>query len=439
VKLEDLDNGGLDGAAVLDEVLAFLRSYVAFGTYAAVAVTLWVAHTHLADRFDSTPRLALESPEKQCGKTRVLELLVLLCAGAELLSDASAAYLFRRIDAGKITILLDEADVIWKRGKSDDSAEALRSVVNAGHRKGATVGRVVMNGKTGTLVNFQVYAPAALAAIGTLPDTILDRAVVIHMRRRAPDERLRDYRARIAGGEGKALHDRLADWAAQVAGGIGEDWPELPAGVTDRPADVWEPLITIADLAGGHWPQRAREACLALVKSAREDTETVGTRLLADLRGIFGDTPAMPTEAILGKLRATAEAPWGDWYGRPLSDRDLAKLLRPYGIKSLKVWVDGRSVRGYRREDFWDAWCSYLPPEEPAPGKWKERKVWKAADQAPSGPSGPSAYPGQEGTAAEGEAPQADAWVCVRCRQPCPPPCEEDDWPLCGECVEFAS
>jgi hypothetical protein len=161
---------GADGAALLDEVHAFLSRYVIFpSAAAAVATTLWAAHTHLVGQFESTPRLALLSPEKQCGKSRTLELLELVCAGAETLSDASPAYLYRRIGARQVTILLDEADAIWKRGKSDETAEALRSIVNAGHRRTATVGRVEMNGTTARLIRFPVYAPAAIAGIGHLP------------------------------------------------------------------------------------------------------------------------------------------------------------------------------------------------------------------------------------------------------------------------------
>jgi len=322
-----------DGAAVLGDVAAFLTSYVIFpGGHAADAVALWAAHTHLAGKFESTPRLALLSPEKQCGKSRVLELLDLLCAGAETLSDASPAYLFRRIGAGQVTILLDEADAIWKRGKSDESAEALRSIVNAGHRKSATVGRVEMNGQTAKLTRFPVYAPAAIAGIGhCLPDTILDRSVVLLMRRRAPDERIRDYRERTTRPEGNALRDRLAKWAADIGERVGNPWPQMPPGVADRAADVWEPLVMVADLAGGDWPQRAREACAALVAGARDDTASIGTRLLDDLRDVFGNADALWTETILGKLHALDESPWGDWYGKPLDARHLAKLIRPYG------------------------------------------------------------------------------------------------------------
>jgi hypothetical protein len=364
VNFGDLDVE-LDGARLLGDMHAFLCSYVAFpSSHAAVAVTLWTAHTHLAAAFESTPRLALLSPEKQCGKSRVLELLDLLCAGAETLSDASAAYLYRRIGAENrppVTILLDEADAIWKRGKSDETAEALRSIVNAGHRKSATVGRVEMNGTSAKLTRFPVYAPAAVAGIGTLPDTILDRAVIIRMRRRAPDERVRDYRERTTRPEGDTLRDQLAAWTAHVAGRIGDPWPDMPAGVADRPADVWEPLLAVADLAGGDWPKLAAEACTAFVTGARDDTRSAGTRLLADLRHVFGDASLLFTQTILDKLHALTESPWADWsYGKPFSARDLADMLKDHQVKSHQLRIGEDSRKGYRRADLEDAWRRYL-------------------------------------------------------------------------------
>lgn len=355
----------IDGAELLGDVHEFLRAYAAFPSDAAsVAVTLWSAHSHLVGMFDSSPRLFLGSPEKQCGKTRVLELLELLCAGAERLSDASPSYMFRRIGAGDVTVMLDEADAIWKRGKADESAEALRSIVNSGHRKGAFVGRVQMNGQKADLVRFGVYAPVALAGIGDcLPDTILDRAVIVPMRRRAPNEYVREYRERTTRPEGETLRDRLADWAAAVADRVGDPWPAMPEGVTDRPADVWEPLLAVADLAGGDWPKLAREACVTFVTGAHDDTASLGVRLLADLLDVFRDgseiVSAMSTENILRKLHGMAESPWSDWYGKPFSARNLAKMLKPYGIGSKVVRIGDETPRGYRREDMWDAWTRY--------------------------------------------------------------------------------
>ena len=378
--------GAEDGTALLDELAGFLLDYVAFpSAQAAYAVTLWAAHTHLAAAFESTPRLALLSPEKQCGKSRVLELLDLVCAAPETLSDASPAYLYRRIGAGPLTILLDECDAIWKRGKGgkDETAEALRSVINAGHRKSATVGRVEMNGQAAALKRFPVYAPAALAGIGTLPDTIMDRAVVVRMRRRAPDETVRPYRERITRPVGEDLRERLAAWAAAVAERVGDPWPDMPDGVTDRPADVWEPLLMIADLAGGGWPVLARDACTSLVTGSRDDTATAGERLLADIRAVWpsgtggtsgtllaSDVPDVPlvphvgTDELLRRLHALDESPWADWYGKPLGPRELARALRPYGVSSAKVRIGEQSVRGYRREDFREAWRRYAPQDE---------------------------------------------------------------------------
>jgi hypothetical protein len=341
--------------------------------HAAVAVTLWAAHTHLVHSFGSTPRLAVLSPEKECGKTRVLELLELVCAGAETLTSASAAYLFRRIGsegAGPVTLLLDEADAVWKRGKTDETAEALRSIVNAGHRKGATAGRVEMNGQAATLVRFPVYAPAALAAIRDLPDTILSRAVVLHMRRRAPGQSIRPYRERTTRPEGETLRDQLAAWAADAEKRVGDPWPVMPPGVDDRPGDVWEPLLMVADLAGGDWPELAREACIALVKGAHDDSQTIGTRLLADLRDVFatsdgtlfGHAEVLFTSDILKALTALEEAPWGAWHdGAGIGARDLANLLKPYGIRPRQVRIGGVTAKGYRRAELADEWSRYAP------------------------------------------------------------------------------
>jgi hypothetical protein len=360
---KDFDDPTLNGDVLLHAVHDFLTDYVAFPSEAAaVAVTLWAVHTHMVKEFDSTPRLALLSPEKQCGKTRVLELLDLLCPGSERLSDASPSYMFRRIGAGLVTVMLDEADAIWKRGKGDEAAEALRSIVNAGHRKGGFVGRVNMNGQKAELARFPVYAPVALAGIGDcLPETVLDRSIIVRMRRRAPDEKVSEFRERYTRPEGEELRDRLDKWAFTTAVHVGEPWPEMPAGVTDRAADVWEPLIMVADLAEGAWPKRARDACLAFVTGAPEDTASIGVRLLADLQEVFAGNGVLSTRAILEGLHALGEAPWADWYGKPLAERGLAKLLKPYGIGSTKVRIGEATLRGYRREDLHDAWTRYLP------------------------------------------------------------------------------
>lgn len=153
--------------------------------------------------------------------------------------------------------------------------------------------------------------------------------------------------------------DLLAKWAEGVAEWVGEPWPDMPPGVADRPADVWEPLLMVADLAGGGWPQRAREACTAFVTGARDDSASIGTRLLDDLRAVFGDADALPTQVILDRLHALDEAPWGDWYGKPLDARHLAKMLKPYGAAPVVIRVGESTPRGYRSASLHDACTRY--------------------------------------------------------------------------------
>jgi hypothetical protein len=146
----------------------------------------------------------------------------------------------------------------------------------------------------------------------------------------------------------------------------------MPEGIVDRPQEVWEPLIAVADAAGQAWPELSRSACIELCRAAEDRRVSPGVRLLADLRTIFGDEVALHTDVIIDRLingeqhGLASDAPWAEWHGRPIGPRQLANLVKPYGIASQKVTIHGRSLQGYRREHLWDAWSRYLPP---VPGK----------------------------------------------------------------------
>jgi hypothetical protein len=295
------------GAALLDEVETFLARFVAFPTEAVrVAVTLWAAHAHLAAEGENTPRLALLSPEPGSGKTRVLEVLELLVPRPMHVLSASPAAVFRSIETERPTLLMDEVDAVFGRRGSDDGAEDLRGLLNAGHRAGATIPRCV--GPQHTVKRFPVFAAVALAGLGDLPDTLMSRSVIVRMRRRAPGEKVTPFRHRVHAPEGVEIRDRLEEWAASVASYVGAAWPDMPPGVEDRPADVWEPLLAVADAAGGRWPERARVACVELVKVAENREASLGVRLLGDLRDVFADAVALPTETILERLCELEEA-----------------------------------------------------------------------------------------------------------------------------------
>jgi hypothetical protein len=345
---------------LLFDLAEFFVTYVAFPSVeAARAVTLWAAHTHFAQHLETTPRLAVVSPEPQCGKTRLLEVLQLVCARTYSAVNTSVAAMFRLVESVSPCLLFDEADTYF--GAKAREHEELRGLINAGHRKGAQAWRCVGDPRRMEVRAFPAYAPIALACIGDLPATIFDRSVIVRMRRRRPDERVRPFRQRHAGPPGKALHDRLAAWAESIGPDVGQAEPALPASLADRPADVWEPLIAIADAAGGDtWPDWARQAALALEADRRSTDVSLGIRLLADTNTVFGKDDKLATFTLLERLNELDESPWGNIRGAPLDARGLANRLRRYDIHPKPVWVAGATVKGYERADFADAWDRYV-------------------------------------------------------------------------------
>ncbi|WP_326598073.1 DUF3631 domain-containing protein [Streptomyces sp. NBC_01803] len=361
-----------DGAALLSEVEQFHRRFNAFPSEAAyVAVVLWDAHAHLIDAFDSTPRIAFLSPEPGSGKSRALEIMETLVPNRMAAVDASPSALFRAVsgvDGQRPTILFDEIDTVF--GPKAGENEQLRGFLNAGHRRGRLMYRCVGDGANQTVQGFPSYCAVAMAGLGSLPDTILTRSVIIRMRRRAPNEHVQPYRELINEKEGHALRDRLASWADTVRESITGTWPVMPEGITDRPADVWEPLLAVADAAGGDWPERARAACVELVTAAKEDDKaSLGIRLLTDLRDqVFCGADRMPTAVILECLNALDDSPWGDIAGRPLTSRGLSRMLSEYvtadnhPIKPRSIRTTTGVPKGYYAEDLADAWTRYCSP-----------------------------------------------------------------------------
>ncbi|MGB6161551.1 MAG: DUF3631 domain-containing protein [Pseudonocardiaceae bacterium] len=357
------------GYEVLDDVAAFVARFSVFPSeHCAPTLALWYAHTHASEQFYVTPRLILDSAEPGSGKTRVLEVAQYLVRAPEMTISATPAALFRLVSMGPITILFDEVDAIFNP-KNGGNNEDLRGLLNAGYKRSATIARCVGDAKTMKVERFPVYAPAALAGIaGAMPATITTRAITIHMRRRRTDEPVEPFRERQIARQAQPLREQLAAWIDSIGTRLGDAQPAMPEGVTDRPAEIWEPLLAIADTAGGHWPHIARAACRHFVLDAGPQLTSLGVRLLADLRGIFtrAGTDKLRTTDILPALCELDEAPWGDLNGKPLDARRLAKELRRYGVRPHDVrMTGGEVVKGYRTaapEGLADAWDRYLPP-----------------------------------------------------------------------------
>jgi hypothetical protein len=355
------------GAVLLREVRSWLGRFVAYPSeHARVAHTLWIAHTHLMDAWDSTPRIAFLSPEPASGKTRALEVTEPLVPNPVEAVNVTPAYLFRKVGESAPTVLYDEIDTVF--GPRAKENEDIRGLLNAGHRRGAVAGRCVPTGKTVRTEEIPAYCAVAYAGIGGLPDTILSRCVVVRMRRRSPGEQVEPWRRRQHTPDGHLLRAKLAGWAADIRNSVTDVWPIMPVGVADRDADVWEALLAVADAAGGDWPARARAAAVALVAQTKASPPSLGILLLRHVHEIFnpatsnGSEPfdALWTDTLLERLHQVEEAPWADLHGKPLDARGLANRLGKYEVRPVDVRIGDRVRKGYQRADLHDAWQRYL-------------------------------------------------------------------------------
>jgi len=343
----------------LHDTEIFIRKYVVLSDEQAIAVTLWAAHTHVIDAAECTPYVQITSATKRAGKTRLLEVLEPLVARPWLTGRVSHAVLTRKIDAEKPTLLLDETDAAFNGEK--EYAEALRGILNTGYRRSGKASLCVGQGAGLSYKDFSTYAAKAFAGIGALPGTIADRSIPIKLKRRSPGERCARWRERDGHAEAASICHAFAAWGGskKVLEVLTAARPELPVSLSDRQADVWEPLLAIAELAGGDWPKKVQAAAVTLA-GAIDDADIV-VDLLRDIYDVLRDGrhSFIPTKELLEKLVAADDRPWATWgrQGKGLTARGLARLLDPLEIHPARL----EQVRGYRPDAFEDAIARYLP------------------------------------------------------------------------------
>ena len=357
----------IDGTAILDRLHAALTKYVILPSPEALdAVVLWIAATHAQPAWAHAPRLVIRAPEKRCGKSRLLDIVEGTCCNPLITVNASTAAVYRSIGGDEPpTLLVDEADTIFG-GKAAESNEELRGLLNAGHQRNRPALR--WDNARNRAEKIATFAMAALAGIGMMPDTIEDRAVVIRMRRRAPGETVAPYRHRRDGPALRQLANDLNQWLRSNLAILESAEPTMP--LEDRAADTWEPLIAVADLAAGNWPDRGRHAAESLTAD-RDGTAkgSDGVRLLTDCRTAFAGYDAIPTSVLLERLNGDPEAPWAEYPPAGLTAMKLGVLLRQYEINSENISFPpptGR-IKGYLRASFADAWQRYCPPDPDGP------------------------------------------------------------------------
>lgn len=354
------------GAELLTELASFIRRYVVLTGTQADAIALWTAHTHAFEAARTTPYLHVTSATPQCGKSRLFEVLELLVAAPFKVDSISAAALMRKVDRDRPTVLLDESDNTLKRDR--EYVAHLTQLLNSGYRSGNIA--VVCEGKSHALREFKTFSPKAIAGIGDLPHALASRCIRIELKRRTESEPIAYFDHDEAKLAAAPLREQLGGWATDHVEELALARPARVAQLRDRTQECWTLLFAIADLAGGTWAERAAEVAVALAKGAEHVDDSSGIRLLADVRSVFGADEEMATVKLLEKLHNLEEAPWRDWHGKPLTAARFAALLKPFGIgrggPRKTLWIKDetgskKTVKGYERSEFEDAWGRYLP------------------------------------------------------------------------------
>lgn len=373
---------------LLDAAEGFLRKYVVFQyPEQALVCALWAIFTWVAEAFDFTPYLHVFSAEKRSGKSRLLDVLELLVKAPWRDSGATEAVLFRKIERDKPTLLSDEIDTVF-HAKANDGMQNIRRMFNLGFTRGNKVSRCVGQNTNYEIQEFDPFCPKVLCGIGRcLPDTVADRALPIELVRQSSDEKAERFRVREARELVAGIRAELQTWAGpDLIDTLKAARPQMPTEIRDRQEEICEPLIAIADLAGGKWAESARAALVKLC--ANEEDASIGVKLLAAIKSVFdkADADKLPTKDILGALVATEDdAPWALWwadalnYGKiQVAASKLAKLLKKYGINRQTIRLGDETQKGYVRADFAEAWKRYLPSSS---GKGVTRVTWVTSEE----------------------------------------------------------
>ena len=334
-------------ASALTAVESFIRRFVVLTGEQSTLIALWVAQTHALDVFDYVAYLHIHSPLPECGKSRLLEVLEPIVAKPWFTGRVTAAVLMRKVDAEHPTLLLDESDAAFNG--DPEYTEGLRGMLNTGFQRSGKASACVGQGANLTFKDFSTFGAKAVAGIGRLPSTVESRSIPIALKRRTKHEAIEKWRRRTAWTAAEVVRTDLVSAVNGAMPMCQGQYPDIPEGLSDRAEDVLEPLVTIADAAGGDWPARARAAAVELMGyAARQKQETdqnLALELLADVRAIFEakDNPKkLATKDIIAGLVALDDRPWATFSkDKPITGHRLSRLLKGFDVRRPAKRRDG--------------------------------------------------------------------------------------------------
>lgn len=352
-------NEAVDGAELLDELVVFIKRFVVCERHTAEAAALWIVFTWMIDAVSVAPIANITAPMPNCGKSTLLELFEALSYRPLKSDNISPAALFRSIEKWRPTLLIDEVDAFLK-----DNEDA-RGILNSGHKRNGYVLRVV--GEDHEPRRFSTWGAKALCGIGSLASTLQSRSIRLELRRKLSGEAVENLR-HAKPTEIENLARKLARFSRDAESAVREARPTPVPCLNNRAQDNWEPLLAIADVAGGEWPECARRVAQTISEIEAEDSPDVATELLSDIRDVFvrQDTGTLFTADLLEELCRDEEAPWSTWNrGKPMTPRQLSSRLKDFGIRPDNIRANLTVRKGYKLEKFVNVFARYLPDLPP--------------------------------------------------------------------------
>ena len=307
----------VNGSRLLNEIDRTIRRFIVCEPETAQAASLWIVMTWLMDVVKVAPLAVITAPEKRCGKTQLLDLIGKMSYRPMPTSSITPSALFRSIEMWQPTLLIDEADAFL------NDNEEMRGLLNAGHTRTSSF-TIRTVGDDHTPKRFNVWGAKAIAGIGKLQDTVMDRSVTLELRRKLDCEHVERIR-HAEPGLFETLCRKLCRFAEDNRETIRNARPALPEELNDRAQDNWEPLLAIADMAGGNWPEIARMAALKI--SRDKSPQSTGTELLEDIREIFDmkHIDRIHTHKLVEALCEDSEKPWSTYNrGKPITPAQLS-------------------------------------------------------------------------------------------------------------------
>jgi len=348
----------VDGNELALEIRELFKKHCVLPAGGEVALAIWCMASYTINAFRIFPKLCLSSPEKRCGKTTTLEVISALVCKQLNASNVTPAAIFRAIEHWQPTLLIDEADTFL------GGNEEMRGIINSGHRRsGAFVLRVDGEGAAMMPKQFSTWSPMAISMIKAPPDTIKDRSLMILLRRKHSDEQISKL-PREPLKSWFQIRQKCQRWYNDNQQKLEHAEPKIPNVGNDRAEDNWFPLMAIAELLGGDWPEYITTAMLTIEGNKSDDEDSIGVMILTDIKQAFIDKAVdrISSQDLVDYLIYIDDRPWCEWrHGQPMTKVTLSKLLKPFSIRPDQLRINSyNKLRGFKIEQFKDAFSRYL-------------------------------------------------------------------------------